>query len=357
MSVAVASRTSPVKVMLVDDSSVVRGLMKRWLDAEDGIEVVALATNGRDAIRMAKDAQPDVIVLDIEMPEIDGITAIPQLLAASRCKILMASGLTRRNAEISIRALTLGAADYIPKPETGGINGAADFKRDLITKIRALGVKRAPALARFSAAAPAGTVRSLPPGFSPQVLVIGSSTGGPQALQAIVQALGAPLVVPVLVVQHMPPMFTAILADHLSKVWPGCAEEARDGAPLKGGMLYVAPGDNHMRIVKKAGQPYIALDKSPAINFCRPSVDPLFSSAAEAYGSHVLGLVLTGMGSDGRQGSQDIVSRGGAIMAQDEASSVVWGMPGAVVRAGLAAQVRPLLEIAPSLLSLIRRKL
>lgn len=355
-----------IRVLLVDDSAVVRGLMMRWLNEEPGIEIVGIATNGREAITLAQSSKPDVMVLDVEMPQLDGIGAIPQVLAAAPgVRILMASTLTQRNAEITIKALSLGAADYLPKPETGKISGAADFKRDLIGRIRALGGRRrtapppmrpAPTVAPAASGSVAAPSRQ-PSGLRPplrkaaEILVIGSSTGGPQALNRVIAAIGGRIRVPVLIVQHMPAMFTAILAEHLNKLTPASVSEAKDGLPIKPGAIYIAPGDFHMRVQRRHGAAVMTLDQSPPVNFCRPAVDPLFTSAAEIYGSSVLGLVLTGMGSDGKRGAEAIVERGGAVVAQDEASSVVWGMPGAVTNAGLVCAVKPIEEIGPAMLA------
>lgn len=352
-----------VRVLLVDDSAVVRGMMQRWLGAEAGIEIVGVAINGREGVRLAADLKPDVMVLDVEMPELDGIGAIPQILsAAPQTRILMASTLTHRNADITLRALALGAADYLPKPETGKIAAAAEFKRDLISRIRALGQRRAGAAPPRSAVAAVRPQSTAPVGLRPtptkpaEIVVIGASTGGPQALNKVVAAIGGKLHQPVLIVQHMPAMFTRIMAEHLSKLTPAVVSEARDGQPLRPGQILIAPGDFHMRVVRKHGAPVIALDQGPQINYCRPAVDPLFISVAQEYGSSVFGAVLTGMGSDGRGGAQAIVARGGAVMAQDEATSVVWGMPGAVVGAGLACAIKGIDDFGPALVALAQGK-
>jgi two-component system, chemotaxis family, protein-glutamate methylesterase/glutaminase len=354
----------PVRVLLVDDSAVVRGLMQRWLGAEAGIDIAGVAINGREGVRLAADLKPDVMVLDVEMPELDGIGAIPQILSASpHTRILMASTLTQRNADITLRALALGAADYLPKPETGKIAAAAEFKRDLISRVRALGQRpraaaspaRATLAPQRSNAAPTGTLKPLP-SKPAEIIVIGSSTGGPQALNKVVAAIGGRLSQPVLIVQHMPAMFTRIMAEHLSKLSPAPVSEARDGQPLRPGQILIAPGDFHMRVVRRHGAAVIALDQGPQINYCRPAVDPLFASAAQEYGSSVFGAVLTGMGSDGRKGAEAIVTAGGAVMAQDEATSVVWGMPGAVVGAGLACAIKGIDEFGPALVALAQGK-
>jgi len=373
MSVAVAAPAvsavstagqPPLRVMIVDDAVVVRGLMSRWLE-EAGFQVVASLRTGRDAVNQLERANPDVVVLDVEMPELDGIAALPLLLEKKRdLVVIMASTVTRRNAEISLRALSLGAADYVPKPETNrGVTTSLEFRRELIEKIRHLGGKRktggragAPALRPLGSLIDRHNTRIKLRPFSPvlpRVLLIGSSTGGPQALNTIMSRIG-PLVdaVPVLITQHMPTMFTTILAEHLARSAERPAREAVDGEPILPGTVYVAPGGRHMRVAQHNGAAVIALDEGPLVNFCRPAVDPLFASAARVYGCSALALVLTGMGTDGAVGAGEIAAAGGSVIAQDEATSVVWGMPGSAAHAGACSAVLPLDEIAPKLLRL-----
>jgi two-component system chemotaxis response regulator CheB len=359
--------------MVVDDSAVIRGLISRWVAAEPDMVVAASLRTGLEAVNQIDRVKPDVAVLDIEMPELDGISALPQLLAKKRDLIvIMASTLTRRNAEISFKALSLGASDYIPKPESTREPAAAEiFHHDLIQKIRSLGAKvrrtvqlstsppLAPALDRprgLSARPPLPVVaqpKLMRRAFSaqpPRVLLIGSSTGGPQALMTLVTELG-PVIdrFPVLITQHMPPTFTTILAEHLARSSRRPSHEALDGEIVKAGRIYLAPGGRHMRVVRHGVDAVIALDDGPPVNFCKPAVDPLFSSAIDVWQSGVLAVVLTGMGSDGMRGGKEIVAAGGSVMAQDEASSVVWGMPGAAVNAGICAAILPLNQIAPKL--------
>jgi two-component system, chemotaxis family, protein-glutamate methylesterase/glutaminase len=380
MNVAVA-QPSPagaiarrIRVMIVDDAVVVRGLFARWVEAEPDLEVVASLRTGRDAVSQIERADPDVVVLDVEMPELDGISALPLLLEKKRdLVVIMASTLTRRNAEISLKALSLGAADYIPKPASNQeVTGSATFRRDLIEKIRQLGLRSkrlrlartrqlprtqlAPPLQPrhpgLEAATPALVLRPLP-ATPPRVLLIGASTGGPQALNAIAARLEGVLErAPVLITQHMPPTFTAILAEHLAQVAKRPVREAVDGEEINAGTIYIAPGGKHMSVARRDGVAVIALDDGPLINFCKPAVDPLFATAATVWGHKVLALVLTGMGSDGLRGAQAITAAGGHVLAQDEASSVVWGMPGQVANAGLCSAVLPLNEIAPKLVRL-----
>jgi two-component system, chemotaxis family, protein-glutamate methylesterase/glutaminase len=380
MSVALTSiptpisvRQEPLRVMVVDDSVVIRGLISRWIQAEPDMVVAASLRTGLEAVNQVERVNPDVAVLDIEMPELDGISALPLLLAKKRNLIvIMASTLTRRNAEISFKALSLGASDYIPKPEsTREITAAETFHHDLVQKIRSLGarVRRAaqplssqplaPTLERSREAsprlhpapvAPQQLVRRAFGTQAPRALLIGSSTGGPQALMTLVTELG-PVIdrFPVLITQHMPPTFTTILAEHLARSSHRPAHEAVDGEVVKPGRIYLAQGGRHMRVAKHGADIVIALDDGPPVNFCKPAVDPLFTSAIDVWQGGVLAVVLTGMGSDGMRGGKEIVAAGGSVIAQDEASSVVWGMPGAAANAGICAAILPLNQIGSKL--------
>jgi two-component system chemotaxis response regulator CheB len=377
MSTAVAAASpatalGPIRVMVVDDSVVVRGLVSRWVEAEPDLVIAASLRTGRDAVNQVERANPDVVVLDVDMPDLDGISALPLLLEKKRdLVIIMASTLTRRNAEVSLKALALGAADYIPKPETSRqVTTSQTFRRELIEKIRQLGARRKrrtveprarmpePAPTderRLPAREPAPTEIQLRPFANtlPRVLLIGSSTGGPQAVTALVGHLGGMLDrAPVLIPQHMPPTFTTIFAEHLARASGRPASEAEDGEPISAGRIYVAPGGRHLRVARRNGSAVVALDDGPPINFCKPAVDPLFSSAAEAWGQGNLAVVLTGMGTDGARGAAELVAAGGSVIAQDEPTSVVWGMPGAVAQAGLCSAVLPLDQIAPKIVRL-----
>jgi two-component system, chemotaxis family, protein-glutamate methylesterase/glutaminase len=379
MNLAVAPQTSinaidrRIRVMLVDDAVVVRGLFSRWVEAEPDMEVVASLRTGREAVNQIERADPDVVVLDVDMPDLDGIAALPLLLEKKRdLVVIMASTLTRRNAEISLKALSLGAADYIPKPASNReVTVSAIFRRDLIEKIRQLGLRsKRLRLERARARAPMDPKSSPPlqprhptldavkppvvlrpmPATPPRVLLIGASTGGPQALNTLVAQLGGVLDrAPVLITQHMPPTFTAILAEHLARLSKRPVREAQDGEEVNAGTIYVAPGGKHMKVVRRDGVAGIALDDGALVNFCKPAVDPMFTSAAAVWGSKVLALVLTGMGSDGLSGAKAVTDAGGNVMAQDEATSVIWGMPGQVANASLCSAVLPLDEIAPRL--------
>ncbi|MEI9904046.1 MAG: chemotaxis response regulator protein-glutamate methylesterase [Asticcacaulis sp.] len=359
--------------MIVDDSAVVRGLISRWLEQEKDMVLAGLAIDGAKGIEKVREVQPDVLILDIEMPNMGGLEALPKLIAAKPgLKVLMASTLTTRGANVTLRALELGAADYIPKPDSTRIGGADGFRTELLTKIRALcGRTRQwptpPSEARPASFTPAAAHGHMPattamtpaprpvvvpitPSLRPRgtgpkridCLVVGASTGGPPALRAFLLGLGPDWKLPVLIVQHMPATFTAILAEHLDKALPQKVQEAKDGMLIESRNVYIAPGDFHMTIKNDPICKQIKLDQGPQVNWCRPAVDPLFRSAAEVYGNHALAVVLTGMGHDGRDGAQALVNVNASVMVQDESSSVVWGMPGAVAEAGLAEIIKPI---------------
>jgi two-component system chemotaxis response regulator CheB len=369
--------------MIVDDSAVVRGLESRMLSEDPQIKIVASVGNGQLAVQALDRHDVEVVVLDIEMPVLDGLSALPKLLQRDpNLKVIMASTLTLRNAEVSLQALQAGAADYVPKPASSrDITGESDFKRDLVSKVRALGAARRRELKRRGGGAPTARTRETDPsGRTPapqarsqpaakapslrpaptvvlrkpprvqesvDIIAIGSSTGGPQALFTVLGQIKAQGGVrqPILVTQHMPATFTTILAGHISRASGMEAHEAIDGEVIEGGHVYVAPGDYHMMADSRGGKRVIRLTQDPPENFCRPAVDPMFRSVARVYGRRVLGVVLTGMGSDGTKGGAMIVEAGGTIVAQDEATSVVWGMPGAIAQAGLCTAVLPVGEI------------
>src|SRR5882757_10181029 len=374
----IVSAPDEIRVMVVDDAAIVRSLLSRWVEEAPGLKLVAALRNGREAIERLDHARPDVVVLDVEMPELDGISTLSRLLERRRdLVVIMASALTRDHAEVTLKALSLGAADYIPKPVAeGGVMTSAAFQRDLIAKIQALGHRRRtrpvlPPYARRSAYAATrrlgGAVQravkwrtaeddanssdlKLRP-FSimpPRVLLIGASTGGPQALTKIVSRLDAVTgTAPVLITQHMPPTFTTILAEHLSRAGAKPVREAVDAEPILAGTIYLAPGGKHMSVARRNGTAVIVLDDGPPVHFCKPAVDPLFASAAKVWGSWNLAVILTGMGTDGTDGAAAIAAAGGSVIAQDEASSVVWGMPGSAAHAGVCSAVLPLDQIAP----------
>jgi two-component system chemotaxis response regulator CheB len=344
--------------MICDDSAVIRSAMARILESDAAIRVVARAGNGRAALDALKLHDIDVLVLDIEMPVMDGLTALPLLLAADPClRIIMASTLTTRGADIAMRALRLGAADYMPKPSAAGVAADRVFGPELIAKVKGLAkLRRLQRPTDAASSAPRMTAAALvlrpPPRQLPSLLAIGSSTGGPNALFTVVQSLSPRLNVPVIITQHMPATFTPILAAHIDKLGVLPCVEACDGARLQPGRILLAPGDRHLLVRRDAAGLLAALSDAPAENFCRPSVDPMLRSASEATSGRTLVVMLTGMGHDGMEGTRVVVEHGGAAIAQDEATSVVWGMPGAIARAGLVHAVLPLAQIGPKILAM-----
>jgi two-component system chemotaxis response regulator CheB len=354
----------PYRLMVVDDSAVIRGLLTRSLEADPEVEVLASASNGEMALNALSRHDVEIVILDIEMPVMDGLTALPKMLALKPgLKVIIASTLTRRGADISMKALAAGAADYLTKPGASALTSADEFKRELLAKVKALGQARrraAGAAAPQMLARAPGAVEAPPPEPQrrvmalrnaarepPEVLAIGSSTGGPQALFRVMGALKGALKLPIFITQHMPATFTTILAEHVGRASGYVSAEGAEGEVVRGGRVYVAPGDFHMTIESAQGEKVVRLLKTPPENFCRPSVDPMLRSLVSVYGGRVLALILTGMGHDGLAGGKKVVEAGGTLVAQDEATSVVWGMPGAVAMAGLCSAVLPLDEIGP----------
>lgn len=328
--------------MIVDDSLVVAKLTSAIVGADPAIEVAAVAPSGRVALARLADVNPDLVTLDVEMPGMSGLETLVEIRKRHpRLPVIMFSSHTERGAATTLEALALGASDYVTKPAGVGTRAAAldQVRRELVPKIRALcGLGPAvPEVRPHGARTDRGRV---------DVVAIGLSTGGPNALGLIVPALPADLAAPVLVVQHMPTVFTRLLAERLAASARLPVGEAVPGAVVRAGRVWIAPGDHHMEVVKDGGQVRIALHQGPFENGCRPAVDPLFRSVAAIYGAHVLGVVLTGMGTDSVAGAQAIRDAGGRVLAQDEASSVVWGMPGAVAKAGLAERLVPLDAVA-----------
>ncbi|MBI4030356.1 MAG: chemotaxis response regulator protein-glutamate methylesterase [Proteobacteria bacterium] len=367
-----------IRVMLVDDSAVVRGLITRTLEKDDQIYIVSSVHNGEMAVNTIKRVDPDIVLLDIEMPVMDGLTALPLLLQQKPdVKVLICSTLSAKGGAIAMKALSLGATECIAKPtSTGDLSGTAgDFSKDLVRIIKGLAKARvaAPAgdpprksstfnlLKKTDAqAAPAAkkarsfTLRTGPDIYvgRPDIVAIGSSTGGPQALMEVLREIKN-LPVPIVITQHMPKTFTAVLAQHIERNCGIPCVEGEDGMELKRGHAYVAPGGHHMLFEKKDGKVLVALDDGPPENFCKPSVDPMMKSIGNIYGKKTLPVILTGMGQDGLEGCRALTGMGAPLIAQDEATSIVWGMPGAVAEAGLCTEVLTLSKIGPAILKAV----
>jgi two-component system chemotaxis response regulator CheB len=342
-----------IRVLVVDDSVVIRRLVKDVLADDPNIEVVGTAENGEVALAKIAELKPDAVTMDIEMPRMTGIECVRELRKTHpRLPVVMFSTLTERGASATLDALAAGASDYVTKPSNvGSVAESRQALRDqLIPKLLALTAARrlvtraAPPPPRIPP--PPRKARTTPFG----VLAIGCSTGGPDALAAVLGGLPQDLAVPVVIVQHMPPLFTRYLAERLTATTPLRVSEASDGAVLTPGQAWIAPGDYHLEVVPGAGAPRARLHQGPPENFCRPAVDVLFRSIAQSHGSGALAVVLTGMGHDGLRGCGAIRDAGGDVIVQDEQSSVVWGMPGFVARAGLASQVLALDQLGGELL-------
>ena len=338
--------TPPKRILVVDDAVVIRKILTDLISAEPGLEVAGTAPNGRIALAKIPQVNPDLITLDVEMPEMDGLSTLKELRRTYRdLPVIMFSTLTERGGRVTMDALLSGANDYVTKPGSvaGLAEGVATVREQLLPKIRALcGLAPEAEQPRVPVQAPrraASTGRI-------EVVAIGVSTGGPDALAQLFARLPADLPVPVVVAQHMPPTFTRLLAERLDAVGPLRVAEAAPGLPLLPGAAWIAAGGHHLVVQRSSAGAVQAFDDGPPENSCKPAVDVLFRSVAEVYGPSALGVVLTGMGKDGLRGCQHLRAAGASILVKDEASSVVWGMPGAVARAGLADRVLPMASVA-----------
>jgi two-component system chemotaxis response regulator CheB len=356
-----------IRVLVVDDSVVIRRLVTHALEEDAEIEVVGTAANGSIALQRIPQYSPDVLTLDIEMPEMDGLETLRRVRRDyPQLRVIMFSTLSVRGAAVTLEALTLGASDYVTKASNEGSldRSMARLREELIPKIKQFfflpGRGRAaarPEPAQAQVAPLPWRSKPVQPSTKvrPKVVAIGVSTGGPTALGAILPQLPSQFPLPILIVQHMPPLFTRFLAERLCSSCRLSVKEASQGDQVAAGEILIAPGDFHLKIAGNSSGARVCLDQSPPQNSCRPAVDALFASIGEAYGGAVIAVILTGMGQDGLRGAEILKAQGASILAQDEASSVVWGMPGAVVNAGLADCVLPLEQIVPEILRRVDR--
>jgi two-component system chemotaxis response regulator CheB len=335
----------PIRILLVDDSAVIRRAITRMLSSEPEIVVAGNAGNGTQALARIPELKPDLIILDIDMPEMDGLETLVEIRKLYRkLPVIMFSTLTERGATATLDALARGASDYMTKPSAGALDLTPErVREDLIRKIKSLcAVRTAPGVSTLPRL-------PLPPAAAQariDVVTVGASTGGPNALMALLPQLPPDFPVPIVIVQHMPALFTRLLAERLNARGPLKVQEGKEGEKLLAGQVWIAPGDRHMTVVRRGTEVLIGINQDPPENSCRPAVDVLFRSVAQAYKANVLAIVLTGMGADGTRGCSVIRAAGGQVIAQDEASSVVWGMPGSVVAAQLADHMYPLDGVA-----------
>lgn len=358
----------------MDDSAVVRGALGRAIDAERDMCVVTTATNGRDALDALRQQHVDVVLLDVEMPVMDGLTALPLIVERHpEASVVIISSLTAQGTTVTSRALSLGAVDYVHKPSARGLTGVEAATAEITSKVRAAAhgnairssaresshggsQHHAPVSSRLAQGVPVpAKYRSVSTNdFEPRILALAASTGGPNALAMVISNLPGDFPLPVVVTQHMPPIFTTMFAQRLSKLGTLPCEEASNATALLPGHVYVAPGDHHLTVVAAgaARTPVISINQDLPEHHCRPAADPMFRSVARVFGSGVLAVVLTGMGDDGRQGCSAIAEAGGRIIVQDEATSVVWGMPGSIVNSGIPCTVLPVHSIGAHVTSL-----
>lgn len=368
--------SNKINIMIVDDSVVIRKILENMLSSVEEFEVVEVASDGQDAVDRltSKDLAKslDVIILDVEMPRLNGIQALPKLQQLSpRAKIIMASTLTRRNASVSLEAMELGAKDYIAKPSSSDAQEQERFAHELTSKIKAHGAVTARIRNRVNSTANKAEYKEVAKSVKenstypmaerskrkPNALAIGSSTGGPDALLKVLTALDLNRIsnIPVFITQHMPAHFTAMLAENISKKANVECAEGIDGEIVKNARIYIAPGDYHMEIVlNEQKQKIIRLNQKPQINFCRPSVDPMLNSLSAIYRDSLLVCILTGMGSDGSEGSKLSQKDGATIIAQDEETSIVYGMPAAVAKAGICSDILPLSKVADTIMEICK---
>lgn len=342
----------PIRILVVDDAVVARRVISEILSEEDGLEVVGTAPNGKIAIAKMDRLKPDLVTLDIDMPELDGMETLSRIRADfPGVDVIMVSNLTQRGARVTVDALFLGAADYVTKAtRTRSPESARQHMRDqLLPKIRALYLRRRPKPKRADQTPSPSAGRPPDRPASVELIAIGASTGGPNALAEVLGSLPKGLTAPVVIVQHMPKNFTSYLAKRLDSRCALNVREAEDGVKVEPGFVWIAPGDVHIKLKRQRDGIRIVTDNGDLVNSCRPSVDVLFDSVARSHGANALAVVLTGMGQDGLNGSRLIAGAGGRIIAQDQGSSVVWGMPGHVAAGGLADTVLPCSDIGPEI--------
>lgn len=345
-----------IHVLVIDDSALMRRMISELLSGDPEIMVADTAMSARLALDKMEKTLPDIVTLDLEMPGIDGLTALTEIKKRyPNLPVIMCSTLTRHGAQATIKALVLGADDYVAKPENCKSREEIHqhFGNELIYKIKGIVKNKTSKIAPTSATAP---LSHRPASERIDIVAIGASTGGPKALVDVLSKIPGNIQTPIVIVQHMPPIFTKTLAESLSKKCAIPVVEARDGDVLVKGQAWIAPGNYHMTVVRENNQHLVRLNQDPQEHYCRPAVDVLFRSVAKEFGPNTLGVIMTGMGHDGLQGCQMIKEHSGQVITQDEATSIVWGMPGAVTKAGLADETIPVNELGLAIVRRVNRK-
>lgn len=339
-----------IRVLVVDDSPFIRKVLKDIINSDPELEVCCEAHNGVEAIEAVKTLKPDVITLDIEMPQLNGLDALKFIMNKYPTPVIMISSLTQEGAEATIRALEYGAIDFIPKPSSYLSTGIKELRLEIITKIKEA-AKIPPRFLKFRRIRLLESQKRIreKKDVAKSIVAIAASTGGPQSLLRVIPKLPAEIKSGILIVQHMPPGFTKSFAQRLDRVSKIEVKEAEDGDLVEGGKVYVAPGDFHMEVTIRAGKPRITLNKKPKVHGVRPAADPMMISAARAFGRKTIGVVMTGMGRDGAQGLAEIKKRGGTTIAQDKETSIIFGMPKAAIELGVVDYIVPLDRIAETI--------
>jgi two-component system chemotaxis response regulator CheB len=354
---------SPISLLIVDDSRLFRSALEEALHGQPGITIAGSVFSGAKAIEFIRSTPPDLVTLDVEMPGMDGLQTLKQIRAINQSRpgsppvgVIMVSAFTRRGEQVTIKALQAGAFDFVTKPSGASAeSNLLALRSDLLGKIRAFAASRrgpgtAPTMISTTAAPSPPLKRT-----RIRAVVIGASTGGPRALSDMLPAICQAIDLPILIVQHMPPGFTRSLAESLARQTGRQVVEAADGMPMEASTVYIAPGARHLLVRGTPALPRLALNEQPPENGCRPSADVLFRSAAAVLGGEVIAIILTGMGRDGTAGLGAVRRAGGFVIAQDESTSVVWGMPGSAVEARVVDEVHPLNAIPPAVAAIINR--
>jgi len=341
--------STPIRVLVVDDSAFMRKTISMMLNSSPHIKVIGEAVDGIDAIEKVKKLSPDVVTLDVEMPRMNGLDALKIIMKENPLPVIMVSSVTEDGARETIKALEYGAVDYIPKNLSGNISNIINIKHDLLEKVRHFGRKKIVSNEKWTRK---DTLPLQKEYTEIKVVVIGVSTGGPKALQEVIPKLPKNFPCGILVVQHMLPLFTSSFAERMNELSDIDVKEAKEGDPIQAGYVLIAPGGYHIKIKKLGDRGYVTLSKEPVLPYT-PSVDIAMESAAQAYAHRVIGVIMTGMGSDGKEGIKAIKKANGKTIAQDENTSAIFGMPKAAIESGCVDKVVPLERIATEIINML----